>query len=316
MTGITALLPVRDGTLPLGGLEAVAEATTGCWLVGNSSATPSDELLGLTNLITAIEAATFAPGFWAEQLAPALPADDHLLLPSSPDGRDLAPRLAATLGRPLVTGVTKLTADRAVVTRRGGLTMETIALVEPIVATLQVDGFEPLADAQVLEAGIDLRRRVMPPIDDERYPREARLLEVIEADPATMDLAEASRIVAGGAGLATAENFAELYEIAERLGASTGATRVVTDWGWAPIERQIGTTGVLVNPELYLAVGISGAIQHTAGLGSPEHVIVVNTDPSCPMMDLADLGIVCDGPAFLQALSGRLARLSQTSSTR
>ena len=89
-------------------------------------------------------------------------------------------------------------------------------------------------------------------------------------------------------------------------GASTGGTRVVTDWGWLPVERQIGTTGVNVDPSLYIAIGISGAVQHTAGLGSPNHVISVNSDPHCPMMGMANLAIVCDGPEFLQALLTRL----------
>ncbi|MGZ4703159.1 MAG: FAD-binding protein, partial [Ilumatobacteraceae bacterium] len=81
-----------------------------------------------------------------------------------------------------------------------------------------------------------------------------------------------------------------------------GATRVITDRGWVGHDRQIGTTGVIVDPHLYIAFGISGAVQHTSGLGHPEHIISVNTDPYCPMMQLADLAVIGDANAVLDAL--------------
>ena len=87
-----------------------------------------------------------------------------------------------------------------------------------------------------------------------------------------------------------------------------GATRVITDRGWVGHERQIGTTGVVVDPTLYLAFGISGAVQHTAGLGDPDHIISVNTDPHCPMMQMADLAIVSDANAVLDELDRLLGR--------
>jgi electron transfer flavoprotein alpha subunit len=139
-------------------------------------------------------------------------------------------------------------------------------------------------------------------------PHDAELIVVLPADPATMDLSEAPRIVAAGAGLGSEDAVHRLGVLALALGASAGATRVVTDLGWMPTDRQIGTTGVTVDPELYLAFGISGAVQHVSGLGRPEHVISVNTDASCPMMALADLAIVTDAPALVAALLDRLDR--------
>jgi electron transfer flavoprotein alpha subunit len=132
------------------------------------------------------------------------------------------------------------------------------------------------------------------------------LLSVLEPDPATMDLAEAGRIIGGGAGLGSSEVTAVLADVAAALGCSIGGTRVITDWGWLPFERQIGTTGVIVHPELYLAFGISGAVQHVAGLGDPDHVIAVNLDASCPMMSIADLAVVTDAPALVAELAKRL----------
>jgi electron transfer flavoprotein alpha subunit len=131
---------------------------------------------------------------------------------------------------------------------------------------------------------------------------DAAVVAVLAADTATMDLAEAGRIVAGGAGLDGPERFVQLAAVGTRLGAATGATRVVTDRGWVGHERQIGTTGVAVDPQLYLAFGISGAVQHTAGLGDPAHVVSVNTDPYCPMMQMADLAVVSDANAVLDEL--------------
>ena len=125
---------------------------------------------------------------------------------------------------------------------------------------------------------------------------------VLPPDPATIDLAEATRIVGGGAGLDGPARMTQLGRVGAALGASTGATRVLTDRGWAAHERQIGTTGVVVNPRLYLAFGISGAVQHTSGLGNPDHVISVNTDGHCPMMQLADLAIIGDANAVLDEL--------------
>ena len=134
---------------------------------------------------------------------------------------------------------------------------------------------------------------------------------MLQPEPGVVDLAEARRIVGAGAGLVPpgadgAAVMRLLADVGAALGASAGATRVVTDAGWMSYDRQIGTTGVSVSPELYIAFGVSGAAQHVGGLGSPEHVVSVNTDPSCPMTAMADLGIVADAPAVLRELAKRL----------
>jgi len=103
-----------------------------------------------------------------------------------------------------------------------------------------------------------------------------------------------------------AGSFGLLTRVAAALGGSAGATRVATDAGWTGYERQIGTTGVTVDPDLYVALGVSGATQHTGGIGTPRHVVSVNTDPSCPMTAMADLGLVTDAGALLTELGRRL----------
>jgi electron transfer flavoprotein alpha subunit len=117
-----------------------------------------------------------------------------------------------------------------------------------------------------------------------------------------MDLTEARRIVGGGAGLDGAERFEQLDGFATAIGGAMGATRVITDRSWVHHDRQIGTTGVVVDPDLYVSFGVSGAVQHTSGLGHPDHVISVNTDPHCPMMAMSDLAIVAEANATLDAL--------------
>jgi electron transfer flavoprotein alpha subunit len=128
------------------------------------------------------------------------------------------------------------------------------------------------------------------------------VVAVLPPDVTTMDLAEADRIFSGGAGLDSASRFVQLRAVAAALGASMGATRVISDRGWVEHQRQIGTTGVVVDPNVYLAFGISGAVQHTAGLGAPDHIVSINTDAHCPMMQLADLAVVADANAVLDEL--------------
>jgi electron transfer flavoprotein alpha subunit len=142
---------------------------------------------------------------------------------------------------------------------------------------------------------------------------EAEMIALLEPDLHTMDLSDATRVVSGGGGLAAGlhdrratEAFDLLGQVAAALGGSAGATRVVTDAGWTGYERQIGTTGVTIDPDLYIAFGVSGAAQHVGGLGTPRHIVSVNTDASCPMTAMADLGLVTDAHALLVELARRL----------
>lgn len=299
-----ALVPVRAGELPGGAGEAVAEAGGRVLVAGEETAAAAEALGALLGgglrSVRVAELGRFGPARFAALLAPVLADEAVVVVPATPDGRDLAPRLAAALGRPLVAGAVEVRADSAVVVRHGGRQLRTVRAIGPFVATLQTQaralplpaGGEPAA-AEVLELPAEAPAGALDP----------EVVEVLEADPATVELAEAERILAGGAGLGGAEQFALLATVAGRLGASVGATRVVTDAGVLGHDRQIGTTGVTVRPRCYLAFGISGAVQHVGGIGEPEHVIAVNLDGSCPMMAMADLAVVADAPATLAALA-------------
>ena len=294
-----AVVPVRAAALPAGAEETIAEAGGVVLLAGSGTAEAAAGLTVDAVSVAVAEIGVPAFGAWAVALAPFLDPYHAILLPASADGRDLAPRLAAATGRPLLAGAAEYRDDEVRLTRGGGLLTEYVTAEEPVVVTLQpgVRGTEPRRAPRPAPEPIAVTL-------DGRH--DAVVLDVSPPDPGTMDLAESRRIMAGGAGLRGPEDFRLLARTAAAVGASMGATRVVADLGWVAHERYIGTTGVAVDPDLYVALGISGAIQHVTGLGAPRHVVAVNTDPSCPMMAMADLALVTDAPGLLEALARRL----------
>ncbi len=298
-----AVVPVRDGALPAGAAETVAVAGGRALVVGSGARGAVEGLAGVATRTRWWDTPGFAPGTWAAALAPLLVDEDMVLLPGSPDGRDLAPRLAALLERPVLAGAVEVRDGRVATSCFGGAVLAEHHPRDPVVVTLQ-PGTGP---APPHPSGDDTPTGTTEELVlDAPAGPEAEVLEVLPPDVATMDLAEAPRILGGGAGLDSAERFHELGEVAAALDAAMGATRVITDRGWVGHERQIGTTGVVVDPRLYLAFGISGAVQHTAGLGDPEHIISVNTEPHCPMMTMADLAVVADANATLDELAALL----------
>ncbi len=299
-----AVIPVRQGELPLGGLEAAAESSGAVVLVGSEPAQTVAAFAGIAHTAFIAEAEGFNPAHLAACLLAAVPrlaSERVVLLPHCPDGRDLAPHLATALGRPLISGAIEVSESTASVARLGGLVLQDVDIAEPVVATLQ-PGVRSVRPAINLEPPETVVVSLDPPTEQPN----PLLIAQLEPDPATVELGEARRIIGVGAGLGSIGAMAEVGQIGMKLGASVGATRVATDWNWVLFERQIGTTGVAVNPDLYIALGISGAVQHTAGLGSPEHIISVNTDPHCPMMAMADLALVCDAAEFAACLLAEL----------
>jgi electron transfer flavoprotein alpha subunit len=299
-----AVVVVREGALPNGGDETVAECGGRAILIGSGTAAAAAALNGIATELTVLELPTFQPGAWAADLAELLATEPAVVLPGSPDGRDLAPRIAALLHRQLYAGAIEITPQRISLARRGSTELHLVTPSPHFVATMQpgVRGAAPdptIPSPRVSEAELSNRNR--------GTANDAVVVDVLPPDPATIDLTEATRIVGGGAGLDGPARIEQLVAIGGAIGASMGATRVVTDRGWVPHERQIGTTGVVVDPQLYLAFGVSGAVQHTSGLGSPAHIISVNTDGHCPMMQLADLAIVADANATLDHLERLLA---------
>ncbi len=320
-----AVVVARDGRLPVGADEVVAEAGGGAVVVGSGALTAAGALLAATRVAWAETGEGFRPAELTERLAPLLAPIPLVILPASADGRDLAPRLAAALDRPLVSRAIEVGAllrsgagggtdqVRATVTRLDDRVLLPVEVHGPAVVTL-VSGTRtvvPTTGQTVVEA----LPVAVPPTGsvDVAHRPDPQVTAVLPPDPRTMDLADAVRVLAGGAGLVAGCDdqqagavFEVLGRVAAALGGSAGATRVATDAGWTGYERQIGTTGVTIDPELYIAFGISGAAQHVGGLGSPRHIVSVNTDPSCPMTAMADLGLVTDARGLLDELGRRL----------
>jgi len=225
-----------------------------------------------------------------------------VLFATSALGRDLAPRVAGRLAAGIVTDVTavELTGDTLTVKHpmNIGKVIATMTIAgTPAVVGLRPNTFTPVANAK---AG---RVENVSPVGDPSTTR-VRVTETVTGSTGKLDLAEAPVIVAGGRGLKAAENFKLVEDLAAAFGnAAVGATRAVTDDGWRPHSDQIGQTGRLVSPELYVAVGISGAVQHLAGMRTSKTIVAINKDKEAPIFKVADYGIVGDVFEIVPALT-------------
>jgi len=212
---------------------------------------------------------------------------------TSAQGRDLAPRVAARLGVSVVTDVLSFEIEGDTIVVRHPMNIGKVIATIAIAAKPAVIAMRPnvIAPAQNAKAG--RVENAQPSID----PATARVkvIETRQGGGGKLDLAEAPVVIAGGRGLKAAENFKLVEDLASAFGnAAVGATRAVTDDGWRPHSDQIGQTGRLVSPELYIAVGISGAVQHLAGMRTSKTIVAVNKDKDAPIFKVADYGIVGD----------------------
>jgi electron transfer flavoprotein alpha subunit len=204
-------------------------------------------------------------------------------------GKDLAPRVAARLGGALAADVTEVRYEDGIVVTRpvyAGKAIYTLKVTgSPCVLSVRPNAITP---EQSEKAGTT---EMMPVAAAD--PR-AKTVEVKQPEKAALDVAEASVVVSGGRGLKEPENFGLLEDLAGALGAAVGASRAVVDAGWRPHAEQVGQTGKVVSPNLYVAVGISGAIQHLAGIRTAKTIVAINKDPDAPIFKVADYGIVGD----------------------
>jgi electron transfer flavoprotein alpha subunit len=228
-----------------------------------------------------------------------------VVLGFSAQGRDLGPRLAAKLDAPIVSDVIDLEiAGEALTVKHPGY-------ANKVVMTLNVTGAPAILSVRprafaAKESPRAARVESLAPALDPGASK-VKVTQVIEGAKGRPDLADAPVIIAGGRGLKAPENFKLVEELADAFGnAAVGATRAVTDEGWRPHADQIGQTGRQVSPQLYVAVGISGAIQHLAGMRTSKTIVAINKDKEAPIFKVADYGIVGDVlevvPALTQAV--------------
>ena len=319
MANIFAFAETRDGVPRKVALESVtaarmlADATGGgevhAMLLGAPGIAAKAQLLGEygADVVYVVEHDALAN--YSPEVAAATAADRvksggfrAAVFSTSAQGRDLAPRVAAKLGAGIVTDVTsfKVEGDSLVVTHP--MNIGKVGATVSIAGPLAVIAMRPNVIAPAASAKAGKVEMIQPALD----PAQARVVvkEMKQGAGGKLDLAEAPVVIAGGRGLKAAENFKLVEDLAAAFGnAAIGATRAVTDDGWRPHSDQIGQTGRLVSPELYIAVGISGAVQHLAGMRTSKTIVAINKDKDAPIFKVADYGIVGDVFEVLPALT-------------
>jgi len=282
----------------IGGDIHLLVAGSGCTAVANSAAT----IAGVTKVLLA-DAAHYAdqsPENLAALIVAQAPSYSHILAPATTAGKNMLPRVAALLDVAQISDiVTVESPDTFVRPIYAGNVLATVQSSDAIkVISVRMTAFDPAAEGgaaavETLAAGAD------------QGQSKAVSRELTQS--ARPDLAIAKVVVSGGRGMGSSENYHTLLEpLADKLGAALGASRAAVDAGYAPNDFQVGQTGKIVAPQLYIAIGISGAIQHLAGMKDSRVIVAINKDPDAPIFQVADYGLVGDlfeqVPALMAAL--------------
>ncbi|MFN8570706.1 MAG: electron transfer flavoprotein subunit alpha/FixB family protein [Gemmatimonadaceae bacterium] len=327
MANILAFAEARAGDLRKVAFEAVSNARTiadqvggevHAVLVGAPGIAAKAASLGAygADVVVVVEHPAFAqynPEATASLVAARVQAGGYraAIFAASAQGKDLAPRVAGKLGTALAADVTSLVLDGdAFVATHPAYIGKVVATVR-LIGTPAVISVRPGAIA-TQERARDAKLETTQPVGD---PASARVIvtETSRGDTKKLDLGEAPVIVSGGRGLKAAEHFKLVEDLAEAFGnAAVGATRAVTDEGWRPHADQIGQTGRVVSPDLYVAVGISGAIQHLAGMRTSKTIVAINRDKDAPIFKVADYGIVGDAFEIVPALTAAVRDVKKT----
>ena len=269
---------------------------------GSSVAAEAAKLTGVSKVVQADSAALAQP--IAANLAPAIvelaAGYSHVLLPGTTFGKDVAPRVAAKLGVPQVSDVMAVHSatsfDRPIYAGNAITTVE--AAAGTVVATVRQASFTAVG-----EGGSAAIETVSV---SAALPSHTRFVKIEAQKSARPDLQAASRVVSGGRALGSSENFKVIYDFADKIGAGVGASRAAVDSGYVPNDMQVGQTGKIIAPELYFAIGISGAIQHLAGIKDARTIVAINKDAEAPIFEIADFGLVGDLFALIPELEKAL----------
>jgi electron transfer flavoprotein alpha subunit len=297
----------HDGTLNRATWETIAAAQQAagpvkiCVLGGNVGVIPAELAAAEAEEVIAIRDPALgrytADGF-VQALAQLIEAERPLrvFLPHTYQTRDFAPALAARLDRPLVT-------DCVGLKREGDIDLYVRPMFQgKLHADVRAEGPPPhLVTVQIgaFRADSVVRGAAAAPVREPRVPIDAAAIRQIPEEPfqeakQAVDLSQAERIVAVGRGIKGQENLQLAERLAQLLGAEVAASRPICDAGWLPMDRQIGSSGQTVAPKLYLALGISGAIQHLVGMKGSRTIVAINKDPESPIFEVADYGIAGD----------------------
>jgi electron transfer flavoprotein alpha subunit len=248
-------------------------------------------LQGVNRVLTVQRAENAEPlaAIFAPQVAALAKGYTHVFGPSTTYGKDLMPRVAALLGVSQISDI--MAAESATRFRRPVYASNVLLTVEApsgkiVVATVRTASFQP--------TGTGGKAAVESATVEVTLPTYTRFISRSAASSDRPDLQTAPRVVSGGRALASADNFKLLYKLADSLGAAVGASRAAVDAGYAPNELQVGQTGKIIAPELYIALGISGAIQHLTGIKDARTIVAINKDSEAPIFEVADIGLVGD----------------------
>jgi len=254
-------------------------------------ATQAAALTGVARVLKVENPANAEPlaAVLAPQVAALAAGYTHIFGPSTTFGKDLMPRVAALLGVSQVSDV--MAVDGEYTFRRPIYAGNAIQTVEAspqnkLVATVRIASFQP--------AGQEGSAAIESAAVTAALPTHTRFVSRSGASTGRPDLQSAARVVSGGRALASADNFQLLYRLADKLGAAVGASRAAVDAGYAANDLQVGQTGKIISPELYIACGISGAIQHLTGIKDARTIVAINKDPEAPIFEVADIGLVGD----------------------
>ncbi len=247
---------------------------------------------GVTRVLTIARAenAHALAAVLAPQVAAAAKDYTHVLAPSTTFGKDLMPRVAALLGVGQVSDIMAVEGthrfQRPVYAGNAIVTVEAPADAI-LIGTVRTASYAAAASganaAPVETLAVDAA-----------LPSHTRFVELAQGASDRPDLQAAARVVSGGRALGSADNFQIIYDLADKLGAAVGASRAAVDAGYVPNELQVGQTGKIIAPELYIAIGISGAIQHLTGIKDAGTIVAINKDPDAPIFEVADFGLVGD----------------------
>ena len=226
----------------------------------------------------------------------------HVLAPSTTFGKDLTPRIAAHLGVPQISDIMRVESprifDRPIYAGNAIVTVEAPAGI--VVATVRTASF---SEAETTGSATIEKREV-----NIELPSHTRFVKLETSGGGDRpDLQAATKVVSGGRGVGSKDNFNVIYSLADKLGAAVGASRAAVDAGFIPNDHQVGQTGKIIAPELYMAFGISGAIQHLAGIKDAGTIVAINKDPDAPIFEVADFGLVGDLFEIIPELEKALA---------
>lgn len=322
MPGVLAVTEQRDGTLrkvsrevvwAARGLADELKGTVDALVVGGTGVDAAAARLGDVGADRVLVAgddrlARYAPEGYAATVAAQARAGRYaaVLVAATATGKDLAPRLAVLLDVPLATDATaiggaggKVTVSRPVYA--GKAIQQLVVDAAPALVSIRPNTFTP---GQSPRAGaIEGAAVVVPPV-------RVTVREVKASRAGALDVAEAPIVISGGRGLKGPENFPLIEALAKAFGtAAVGASRAVVDAGWRPHADQVGQTGKTVSPQLYIAVGISGAIQHLAGMRTAKVIVAINKDKDAPIFKIADYGVVGDLFEIVPRLTEEIAKI-------